>query len=135
MRFLSCFSLGTTGVNMEPKDSKFNTPVDFSEQFGPTTPTSPTSQPYNLVIFLGGTNDLGRCRLANDILMDIKGVLDIPLATGAKVLVMTVPECMARVGWLDERRGEVNSGLKAWAGAREDMLVFPFLSALLFPRL
>lgn len=32
------------------------------------------------------------------------------------------------MGWLDERRGAINSGLKEWAGERWDMYAFYFLS-------
>jgi hypothetical protein len=35
------------------------------------------------------------------------------LAKGSKVLALTVPECAAKVGWLDEARDELNESIRA----------------------
>jgi hypothetical protein len=77
------------------------------------------TKPYTHVIFLGGTNDLGRSRSASDIFTDIKTILAIPLATGAEVLIMTVPECAYKADWLDKGRDELNSSLKRFSEESE----------------
>ncbi|TVY86723.1 hypothetical protein LAWI1_G006822, partial [Lachnellula willkommii] len=63
-----------------------------------------SEEPYDLVIFLGGTNDLGYGRDASEIFADIKKVLRMPLDHGARVVVMTVPECAVVSEKLDARR-------------------------------
>ncbi|CAG8961910.1 hypothetical protein HYFRA_00013710 [Hymenoscyphus fraxineus] len=85
---------------------------------------------YTHIIFLAGTNDLGHRRPSFDILTDIKSTLSIPLATGTKVLLMTIPECGSRATWLDQNRDVVNEGLKEWAGDNEDIEIFDLHAAI-----
>jgi len=84
----------------------------------------PETKPFSHVIFLGGTNDLGRMRHAPEILSDIKKILAISLDTGATVIVMTVPECHANIGWLNDRRNELNSSLREWASETPEVHIF-----------
>ncbi|CAG8977590.1 hypothetical protein HYALB_00008366 [Hymenoscyphus albidus] len=87
-------------------------------------------KPYTPIIFLGGTNDLGHRRPSSDILTDIKSTLSIPLATGAKVLLMTIPQSASRATWLDQNRDLVNAGLKEWAGDNEDIEILDLHAAM-----
>ncbi|TVY59618.1 hypothetical protein LSUE1_G008890, partial [Lachnellula suecica] len=59
-------------------------------------PTRTREEPYDFVVFLGGTNDIAYNRAPSDIFADIKAVLAQPLANGARVLLLTVPECGVR---------------------------------------
>ncbi|KAH7419702.1 SGNH hydrolase-type esterase domain-containing protein [Cadophora sp. MPI-SDFR-AT-0126] len=68
--------------------------------------------PYDWVIFLGGTNDLAYSLSPTKIHDEIKAITALPLETGAKVLLMTVPECGVKNKKLDERRNELNSLIK-----------------------
>lgn len=77
--------------------------------------------PYDLVIFLGGTNDLAFNRPPQDIFDSIKAVLKFPLDNGARVLVMTIPECGVVSKKLDARRDEVNGLIRGWVGERDDV--------------
>ncbi|PMD13280.1 SGNH hydrolase [Hyaloscypha hepaticicola] len=73
--------------------------------------------PYNWVIFLGGTNDIGWGKPTEQIHSTIKEVTDIPLENGARVLMLTVPECAVKSASLDERREELNQAL--WEDERD----------------
>lgn len=64
---------------------------------------------YDWVVFLGGTNDLGSGKAAVKIWDEIKAVTDLPLSTGAQVLLLTVPECGVKVEKLDKKRGALNA--------------------------
>ena len=64
--------------------------------------------PYKLIIFLGGTNDLGWGKSPSEIYSAIEQTTSIPLEAGAKVLLLTVPECAAKNKGLDRRRMELN---------------------------
>ena len=77
------------------------------------------------MIFLGGTNDLGWGKSTEQIHTAIKDTTDIPLENGARVLMLTVPECAAKISSLDERREELNQAI--WDDARDDVLVAYFL--------
>ncbi|PBP18403.1 asparagine amidase a [Diplocarpon rosae] len=68
--------------------------------------------PYDWVVFLGGTNDLAYSISPNKIYDETKAITDIPLATGARVLLLTVPECSAKSAKLDQVRGALNGLLK-----------------------
>jgi len=70
--------------------------------------TGDEAEPYDWVVFLGGTNDLGYGKAAAQIHAAITQITDVALARGAKVLLLTVPECAAKIKSLDERRGELN---------------------------
>lgn len=76
------------------------------------------------MIFLGGTNDLGYGRDASDIFADIKKVLRMPLDHGARVVVMTVPECGVKSEKLDARRDELNGFIRGVVEVEESLYVF-----------
>ncbi|TVY35972.1 hypothetical protein LSUB1_G005602 [Lachnellula subtilissima] len=80
-----------------------------------------SKEPYDLVIFLGGTNDLGYGRPANDIFTDIKNVLQMPLDHGARVVVMTVPECGVKSEKLDAKRDELNGFIWRFVEEKESL--------------
>ena len=67
--------------------------------------------PYTLVIFLGGTNDLGWGKHPSEIYAAIERTTQIPLDAGARILLLTVPECAAKNKGLDLRRMELNQAL------------------------
>lgn len=68
--------------------------------------------PYDWVIFLGGTNDLAYSIAPTKIYDEIVAITNLPLATGARVLLMTVPECGAKSEKLNQRRDTLNELLK-----------------------
>ncbi len=65
------------------------------------------------MIFLGGTNDLAYHRPPTKIYETIQAITARPLADGARVLLLTVPECGVRNEALDRERGELNGLLRA----------------------
>jgi hypothetical protein len=69
------------------------------------------------VIFLGGTNDLGWGKPTEQIHSAIRDTTEIPLENGARVLMLTVPECAAKIASLDERRKELNQAI--WEDERD----------------
>ncbi|TVY48986.1 hypothetical protein LOCC1_G000783 [Lachnellula occidentalis] len=83
-----------------------------------------SEEPYDLVIFLGGTNDLGYGRSADDIFADIKKVLRIPLDHGARVVVMTVPECAVKSEKLDAKRDALNGSIRGFVEEKEGVFLF-----------
>ncbi|KAH7364741.1 SGNH hydrolase-type esterase domain-containing protein [Rhexocercosporidium sp. MPI-PUGE-AT-0058] len=76
-----------------------------------TNPKTP-SRPYDWVVFLGGTNDLAYSIPPSKIYDEIKAITAMPLETGARVLILTVPECGVKNEKLDGRRGELNALIK-----------------------
>ncbi|KAI1180648.1 GDSL-like Lipase/Acylhydrolase [Nemania sp. FL0916] len=70
--------------------------------------------PYDWTIVLGGTNDLGWGRPADAVIEALKGVWDIPLSKGGKVLALTIPETARKFSTIIERRDEVNEFIKTY---------------------
>jgi hypothetical protein len=70
-------------------------------------------------VFLGGTNDLGYGKAPSEIHAAISQITDIPLSQGAKVLLLTVPECAVKIKSLNERREELNQLI--WDDSRENV--------------
>jgi len=73
------------------------------------------------VIFLGGTNDIAYGRPVDKVWRDIESIVGMPLANGAKVVLMTIPECGVRNVELDEKRDGVNSRIKGFAEGKDDV--------------
>jgi hypothetical protein len=71
---------------------------------------------FDWVIFLGGTNDLGWGKSPAEIFSAIKSITSLPLENGAKVLLMTVPECGVKRKSLDQKRDELNGFIKEREG-------------------
>ena len=71
---------------------------------------------FDWVIFLGGTNDLGWGKSPLDIYEAIKSMTSLPLENGARVLLMTVPECHVRIKSLDSKRDELNGLIREREG-------------------
>ncbi|KAL8842239.1 MAG: hypothetical protein Q9170_000645 [Blastenia crenularia] len=65
--------------------------------------------PYDWIIVLGGTNDLGWDEGANDIYDGLKKVWRVALDTGANVLVLSILEAAYTAGDILQRRKELNS--------------------------
>ncbi|KAI0459594.1 SGNH hydrolase-type esterase domain-containing protein [Xylaria acuta] len=68
--------------------------------------------PYDWTIVLGGTNDLGWGRPADQIVEGLKRAWDIPLSKGGKVLALTILETKAKFRSITERRNEVNDAIR-----------------------
>jgi hypothetical protein len=54
-----------------------------------------------------------------EIYSAIKSITSLPLENGARVLLMTVPECGVRSERLDRKRDELNGFIKEDGRARE----------------
>jgi len=78
-------------------------------------------EPYDWVIFLGGTNDIAWGKSIDDIYSSILGITNIPLENGARLLIMTVPECHAKIQRLNDKRDKLNSLIKG--DTRDDVFV------------
>ncbi|KAK5990786.1 hypothetical protein PT974_09059 [Cladobotryum mycophilum] len=63
---------------------------------------------YDWMIILGGTNDLGSMISVKETSQALTDIWDLALLKGSKVLALTIPECHAEIGWLNERRDAVN---------------------------
>jgi len=88
--------------------------------------------PYTHVVILAGTNDLsqlsrhaGGARTAGDVVSDIVALHQRALAAGARTLALTVPQPAFESlrPQLALGRGEINDGLRAFAGASSTLLV------------
>ncbi|KAJ2973043.1 hypothetical protein NUW58_g9041 [Xylaria curta] len=69
-------------------------------------------RPYDWTIVLGGTNDLGWGRPADEIIEGLKLAWNVPLSKGGKVLALTIPETKGKFQSITERRGEVNNAIR-----------------------
>lgn len=84
-------------------------------------------------MFLAGTNDLAWGQSVAAIHAAITTVTGIPLERGAKVLLMTVPECEARIETLDAERDALNALIKG--DKREGVYVLQFYLPTYLPSL
>ncbi len=75
-------------------------------------PSRTEETPYDWVLFLGGTNDLGYGLKTTRIFTAIRDVIGIPLSYGARILLITIPECAAKNEALDKKRNELNEMMK-----------------------
>jgi lysophospholipase L1-like esterase len=75
-------------------------------------PSRTEETPYDWVLFLGGTNDLGYGLKPTEIFTAIRDVIGIPLSYGARILLITIPECAAKSTALDMKRNELNEMMK-----------------------
>lgn len=57
-------------------------------------------------------SDLGRHRAPEDVYIALQDAWTVALSANSKVLALTVPECHARVDWLNENRAQVNHMIK-----------------------
>ncbi|KAI1328320.1 SGNH hydrolase-type esterase domain-containing protein [Xylariaceae sp. FL0255] len=73
-----------------------------------------TRRPYDWVVILGGTNDIGWGTKAEDLIESLKSIWDMPLSKGSKVLALTIPETMRKFPSIIERRDQVNESIKAY---------------------
>ncbi|KAH7176997.1 SGNH hydrolase-type esterase domain-containing protein [Dactylonectria macrodidyma] len=64
--------------------------------------------PYDWVIILGGTNDLGRLLSVEKVFDALKSYWNTAIMNGSKVLALTVPECQAKPEWLEINRHGLN---------------------------
>ncbi|KAL5320392.1 hypothetical protein ACEPPN_011193 [Leptodophora sp. 'Broadleaf-Isolate-01'] len=97
------FDVDTDGVSGQLVTAGFMRRMD-KLYASPNTPP----RPYDWVVFLGGTNDLAYSISTTKIHDEIKAITALPLETGAKVLMLTVPECGVKNEKLDNRRNELN---------------------------
>lgn len=65
--------------------------------------------PYDFAIILGGTNDLCRKSLPNEIYQAFQKVWSIPLSQATKVLALTIPEIGYCSVTLAKRREKLNT--------------------------
>ncbi|KAF4620146.1 hypothetical protein G7Y89_g14677 [Cudoniella acicularis] len=80
--------------------------------------------PPDIAISLGGTKDLAYNRPPDTTLEDMKATVAIPISKGARVLLMTVPECHAKNASLNTRRDALNGLIKNYAEENKDVFVF-----------
>ncbi|RCI15564.1 hypothetical protein L249_3498 [Ophiocordyceps polyrhachis-furcata BCC 54312] len=71
------------------------------------------ASPFNWVIILGGTNDLAYAHEAADIFDALESCYNLVIARGGRVLALTVPECSAKLAWIDETRKSLNESILA----------------------
>jgi hypothetical protein len=114
--------LGKQGISMPaPKPQRDDEEEDDEEEeeddwasFGrqaereTDSPNNLNQDPFDWVLFLGGTNDLGWGMKPLDIWDEIKSITQIPLDAGTRVLFMTIPECATKNAGLDTRRDALN---------------------------
>lgn len=58
-------------------------------------------------------SDLANMASAHDVFNALKTSWDMALAKGSKVLALTVPECHAKVKWLNASRRALNASILA----------------------
>ncbi|KAM0332289.1 hypothetical protein ACHAQA_002565 [Verticillium albo-atrum] len=91
---------------------------------------SEATQPYDWVIILGGTNDIGYNIAPDTILEALKESYRIALGKGSKVLALTVPECHSKAQRVDDARRAVNDGIMAYDD--QNFYAFDLFSAIPF---
>ena len=87
-----------------------------------------SKQPYDWIILLGGTNDLGYKEKSDDILAALCQMHDLARETGARTLVLAIPQfsledtpgCKA----YKEEKAKVNDGLREYCEASHSQSVF-----------
>ena len=67
-----------------------------------------TEASFHWVIILGGTNDLGYRKSPSTVFESLTDLYNTALASGAKVLALTIPECYAIDIRLDTSRDQLN---------------------------
>jgi hypothetical protein len=70
-----------------------------------------STQKFDWVIVLGGTNDIGLGIDSPRITKALYEIYDSILKTGSNVMALTVPECYAKKESLDNKRNQVNSAI------------------------
>ncbi|KAL8694915.1 MAG: hypothetical protein Q9218_000486 [Villophora microphyllina] len=65
--------------------------------------------PYDWIIVLGGTNDLGWCEASEKVYQGLEKVWTIALETGANVLALSVLEAEYASGDIVKRRNDLNN--------------------------
>lgn len=86
------------------------------------------SQPYDWVIILGGTNDLGMGLKGNDLLPHILALHNRAKETGSRTLALAIPQYINELkpgneGYRSEK-AKVNIGLKTYCEQSESTSVF-----------
>lgn len=74
--------------------------------------------PYDWIIILGGTNDLGYGFEAEPVFAGLEKIYQVALEHGANILALTVPECYAVSPKLDARRDKLNTLIKEYKAER-----------------
>merc|ERR1711902_143786 len=80
---------------------------------------------WNLVIILGGTNDLGCCRKPDRILEHLKKVHTICHEKKIPTIAVTIPQINSKsssVDWLRENKRKLNEDLLKWAGETDQVV-------------
>lgn len=74
------------------------------------------SKPYDWILVLGGTNDLGMGKSAEDIIVHLKCIYGLAKKKGMKVLAFTIPEIMGEPFLADDeyikRKNQVNEFIR-----------------------
>lgn len=100
-------------LNFNPPSPSTNDRPDTSERT--------LEKPYDWVVFLGGTNDIAYAKTPTEIFTTIRAIIAMPLEYGARILMMTIPECHAKSEALDERRDALNDMIKEEAKINDDV--------------
>lgn len=89
-------------TNGEPGDIASNQPWErrLAEEL--------KKRPYDWVIVLGGTNDIGNALTGEQTMKGLERTWRSILFKGSQLLALTIPECHVKIPWLDEARDHVN---------------------------
>ena len=86
------------------------------------------SQPYDWVIILGGTNDLGMGRRAEDLLPHLLALHDRAKETGSRTLALAIPQYINELNPGNEKyrseKAKVNDGLKVYSEQSDSKTYF-----------
>lgn len=74
--------------------------------------------PYDWIIILGGTNDIGYGFEADRVFAGLEKIYQVAFDHGANVLALTIPECYAVSPKLDARRDKLNNLIKEYNAER-----------------
>ena len=119
----------TPEKNKEKKENKENKENTENKE-------SSSNHMFDFVIILGGTNDIGsNSRITSkDVINTLIKLHEYCLRTGdenCRTIAVTIPECGAKIGWLDKTRNEVNQGLKDFVEkSKENVLLCDFFNQM-----
>ena len=86
------------------------------------------SQPYDWILVLGGTNDLGHGLGAGELLPHLLGLHDRARQTGARTMALAIPQFVHELNPGNEdyrrRKAEVNEGMKSYSEKSDSQTIY-----------